>query len=61
MVSPLIQRASSEGARVLDANGPWSARTSSLWAFIELRMARSSQKSGIPSAISKATYAALFA
>ena len=34
----------------------WSMvnRTSSLWAFIELRMARSSQKSGSPSAISKA-------
>ena len=36
------------------ASGPWSVRTSSLWAFIELRMARSSQKSGSPSAISKA-------
>jgi nuclear transport factor 2 (NTF2) superfamily protein len=32
----------------------WSVRTSSLWAFIELRMARSSRKSGSPSAISKA-------
>ena len=28
------------------ASGLWSVRTSSLWAFIELRMARSSQKSG---------------
>ena len=37
------------------ASGPWSVRTSSLWAFIELRMARSSQKSGSPSAISKAS------
>src|SRR6266567_4727872 len=36
------------------ASGPWSVRTSSLWAFIELRMARSSRKSGSPSAISKA-------
>src|SRR5262245_25731883 len=36
------------------ASGPWSVRTSSLWAFIELRMARSSRKSGRPSAISKA-------
>jgi hypothetical protein len=36
------------------ASGPWSVRTSSLWAFIELRMARSSQRSGSPSAISKA-------
>ena len=35
------------------ASGPWSVRTSSLWAFIELRMARSSQRSGSPSAISK--------
>jgi hypothetical protein len=36
------------------ASGAWSVRTSSRWAFIELRMARSSQKSGSPSAISKA-------
>ena len=33
----------------------WSARTSSLWAFIAPRMARSSPKSGSPSAISKAS------
>jgi hypothetical protein len=36
------------------ASGPSSVRTSSLWAFSELRMARSSRKSGSPSAISKA-------
>jgi hypothetical protein len=36
------------------ASGPWPVRTSSLWAFIELRMARSSQRSGSRSAISKA-------
>ena len=36
------------------ASGAWSVRTSSRWAFIELRMARSSQRSGSPSAISKA-------
>ena len=35
-------------------SGAWSVRTSSRWAFIELRMARSSQRSGSPSAISKA-------
>jgi hypothetical protein len=35
-------------------HGPWSVRTSSLWAFVELRTARSSQRSGKPSAISKA-------
>ena len=36
------------------ASWPWSVRTSSLWAFIELRMARSSQRSASLSAISKA-------
>jgi hypothetical protein len=41
-------------ARTGRASGPGSVRTSSLWAFIELRMARSSRKSGSPSAISKA-------
>ena len=41
-------------ARTGRASGPWSVRTSSLWAFIELRMARLSQKSSSPSAISKA-------
>jgi ketosteroid isomerase-like protein len=41
-------------ARTGRASGPWSVRTSSPWAFIALRMARSSQKSGSPSAISMA-------
>jgi hypothetical protein len=41
-------------ARTGRASGPWSARMSSPWAFIELKMARSSRKSGSPSAISKA-------
>ena len=36
------------------ANGQSSVRMSSLWAFIELRMAQSSQKSDSPSVISKA-------
>ena len=36
------------------ANGAWSVLASSLWVFIELRMARSSQRSGSPSTISKA-------
>jgi hypothetical protein len=35
-------------------SGAWSVRTSSQWAFIELRMPRPSQRSGSPSAISKA-------
>ena len=35
-------------------NGPWSVRTLSRSVFIGLRTARSSQKSGSPSAISKA-------
>jgi len=36
------------------ASGPRSVRASSRWAFIEPPMARSSQKSGSPSATSKA-------